>query len=356
MTAQETITEPGSFLTDKRFDCVYLLHQTVCAAFLKARAQAIGLLFLLVALIGSGAAARAADVFWLDNKVFLVGEILQGDSERFLYALAMRNRPPQMVVLRSPGGQMSEAYTIGRLVRRYRLATSAPTRPLDDFYCPESSGETLSAQGNCICASACAFVWFGGVMRFGSVGLHRSYFQSNDLSFNHYENALRESRQGVKDYLEEMRIPHWVEDAIFETSSKEITVIEAATPSLPFQPWEQNSIAIDPSFQEFALAKCGGEGTPVYKHMGCYIDALMAAQKEREDARWWDLVNQYFTDFPDLKKKPFFGYFDLQVQDITSSQEFWDDGWLYQLGRAHWRTAQKFPDIDAPEWWSDEPR
>ena len=298
-----------------------------------------------------GLKARAAEFEWRDDYLYIVGPIVGGDSEQFLYSLAERTSEPRSIKLRSPGGLVSEALEIGRMIRRYRLVTSAPSLPLNNFYCPGNIGKLHADQGNCICASSCAMIWLGGIMRFGSVGIHRSYLSGQVPSFEDYENDLQTSHDSIADYLTEMRVPNWVEDKIFETSSEELTIISASTPSGPFEPWKLQPIIIDAIFQEYALAMCGDENTPFYENMGCYIKAVQRAQAERSDVRWSDTAQTYLDAFPRLKELPYLEYFDAQVRVITSSDDFMKDSWLDQLGRAHQRTANKFLEIAEPTWW-----
>lgn len=320
------------------------------------RLRKLGTCFMSFAFLGalglafSSSRSQAAEFKWHEGDLYIVGTIESGDSEQFLYSLANGTTEPRSIKLRSPGGLASEALEIGRMIRRYRLVTSAPTKPLDRFYCPGELGQVHTKQGNCVCASACAMVWFGGIMRFGSVGVHRSYFSSPRGSFEKYEEDLQASYDGVINYLEEMRVPSWVEDKIFETSSEEIAIIYAAIPKAPFKPWEQQPIAIDAVFQEYALAMCGDETAPFYENMGCYVDAAAKAQHERSDARWYDTAQTYLAAFPKLNDEPYLTYFDAQVRDITSSADFMTDNWLDQLGRAHQRTASEFAEIEKPTW------
>lgn len=311
--------------------------------------------FALLALFGflfSISRGQAAEFRWHEGDLYIVGAIESGDSEQFLYSLAKGTSEPRSIKLRSPGGLVSEALEIGKMIRRYRLITNAPSKPLDRFYCPGELGQLHTKQGNCICASACAMMWFGGVMRFGSVGVHRSYFSNHGGSFQKYEKNLQASRDQLIKYLEEMRVPHWVEDEIFETSSEEIAIISAAIPKAPFKPWEQQPIAIDSVFQEYALAMCGNETSPFYENMGCYLEAVLKAQEERSEARWHDTAQAYLAAFPKLGEEPYLSYFDAQVRDITSSDDFMMDNWLNQLGRAHQRTASEFAEIEKPTWWN----
>lgn len=297
------------------------------------------------------AQARSAEFIWKGADLYIVGPIKEGDRAQFIYSLSNKKELPRSVKLRSPGGLISEALQIGRLLRNYRLVSNAPTIPLKDFHCSGETGDQLTQDGNCICVSACALIWSGGVIRFGSVGIHRSYLLKPGASFDDYENDLQRSHGQIENYLEEMRVPQWVKDSVLQTSSEDLAIISAATPTEPFGPWRQEPIMVDPIFQEYALSLCGDTNTAIYENMGCYIEAVVSAQEERDDARWFDTAQTYLSAYPALSSDPYLAYFDNEVRDITGSEEYMEDAWLDQLGRADWRTAARFTEIMPPNWW-----
>lgn len=99
----------------------------------------------------------------------LTGPIVKGDYERVVTLLRANHPNLVQFYLISPGGDVDEALKIGRLFRKYLISTMAPQRL--------PNGGTLTVfgcRGDCgSCASACALIWFGGVERNGSVGVHR---------------------------------------------------------------------------------------------------------------------------------------------------------------------------------------
>src|SRR5262249_8120296 len=103
---------------------------------------------------------------------FIRGQIQKGDYEkvRALYGTSFRTMT--ILYLLSPGGDAEEAMRIGRLLRKYLTSAWAPARfSTGEGYLP---GQTFQCRGTeCVCASACALIWFGAVDRFGVVGLHR---------------------------------------------------------------------------------------------------------------------------------------------------------------------------------------
>ena len=106
------------------------------------------------------------------------GPIVKGDYEK-VAAFIRANHPFESTFrLVSPGGDVHEALKIGRLFRRYLIATVAPTdryleyanrEPRTTYGVPHLDSWPGSGSGdlcrgeNCICASACALIWFGGI-------------------------------------------------------------------------------------------------------------------------------------------------------------------------------------------------
>jgi len=89
--------------------------------------------------------------------LILAGEIVRGDGERFAEAAA--GLDAAVVMLASPGGNMLAGLRIGQVVRGQKFSTLVPDGAL--------------------CASACAYIWLGGLQRFmqprGLVGFHAAY-------------------------------------------------------------------------------------------------------------------------------------------------------------------------------------
>jgi hypothetical protein len=162
--------------------------------------------------------------------LLLRGEIKAGDYskvERFIGSGVMH------IDLISPGGDLTEAMKIGRLVRSHFIETEAPKFFKNlvggSFLGNGVNGDRACEGPDCVCASACFFVWAAGVDREGTaVGLHRPSFRSDydgtaaDAELQ-YARAVKEAR----DYLEEMEVPTGYVDLLMRTKSKEIVVLGA---------------------------------------------------------------------------------------------------------------------------------
>lgn len=116
--------------------------------------------FLLALFVA--ASAQAAEITIIRDKdpkivpnIFVKGELVEGDALEFERKIKGLTRG--LVVLSSPGGDVSEGLSIAAAVRTQGLATSTIDK----------------------CASACAFIWLAGVRRYFSegarIGFHAAY-------------------------------------------------------------------------------------------------------------------------------------------------------------------------------------
>ena len=185
---------------------------------------------------------------------FISGEIMQGDYEKVV-ALYRKNHPFMYgFSLVSRGGNVIEAIKIGRFFRKYLLTAEAPMHFMisdtDVFMnpdLPECKGES------CVCASACALIWFGAVERAGSVGLHRPrtddpYFRA--LGPNAAAASYQKILDSVRQYLVEMETPKPVIEEMLSTSSADIRWVDKI-----------DDITRPPSLAEWEDSNCGGFST-----------------------------------------------------------------------------------------------
>lgn len=181
----------------------------------------------------------------------LTGPIEPGDYEK-VRALYRENHPFfGSFTLASPGGNVLEALKIGRLFRKYLLIALAPVRIAsadgrEKFVLP---GEPECDSGTCICASACALVWFGAVEHLGTVGLHRPH--TDDAAFKNLDPPAaaalyRQIIEGVRQYLDEMEVPRPMIDAMVATGSADIKWVTLDT-----------GLSRPPSLAEWEDATCG---------------------------------------------------------------------------------------------------
>jgi len=119
----------------------------------------------LMTLVGIANAAKidtmVASATDSTNFIYISGEIVKGDYDRYINATrSINNNKPVFVLLEGPGGSLTEAIQIGLDINRRKYNTAA---------------------WNGICASACAYIWLAGqrsiidVDRDARVGFHAPY-------------------------------------------------------------------------------------------------------------------------------------------------------------------------------------
>jgi hypothetical protein len=187
------------------------------------------------------------------SAALLDGPINDGDYPKVL-ALLRTNYPDLgSFYLNSSGGNLTEALQIGRLFRKYLISTTAPTRQQDGTALFILPGRNKCLGYNCgVCASACALIWFGGVDRNGTVGLHRP--RTDDPSFSGLSPAeasiiYRRVLGEIDTYLAEMEVPKSIIETMISTGSSEIHWVDSIDDSL-----DQS-----PSIAEWSAATCPGQ-------------------------------------------------------------------------------------------------
>lgn len=138
------------------------------------------LAFLLVC--GAPLCLNAAEMrITNDGKLYVLGQLVQGDANRFKAALLASGDGVTEVELRSGGGSVQEGIEIGRLIRSLYLSTGAPgDLSVGRNTVISCSGDEakLGMQVQCTCASACFLSWAGGIYKGGhGVYVHRISFE-----------------------------------------------------------------------------------------------------------------------------------------------------------------------------------
>ena len=181
-------------------------------------------LALLLAALSVGLAARPAAAAYIflaeDGKgaiISLEGKIGEGDAakiDRF-----MRGAGPFITTLRlrSPGGRAAEAMKIGALVRRYLLATEAP---VDEGGVPSCEDQAKE----CVCASACVFVWVAGAHRNARAFLEAHRPGQPDGS---EPDDPAESEAALREYFERLGTPPELADFVLSVPPSRLEPIPA---------------------------------------------------------------------------------------------------------------------------------
>ena len=183
----------------------------------------------------------------------LSGTIVKGDDEKLVRFYRANHPFLNSFLLISPGGDVDAATNIGRLFRKYLLNAYAPvevSRGVRERPWMDANGQIVNwcSGQECICASACALIWFGAVEREGEVGLHRP--STADPTFKVLSPAeasiiYRKILGSITGYLDEMEVPKPMINAMVRTSSSEIQWVDSDTDGLRRPPtiaeWEDAS-------------------------------------------------------------------------------------------------------------------
>jgi hypothetical protein len=226
------------------------------------------------------------------------GEIEPGDALKFLrlykyYGPFLASE----VLLFSPGGDFEESIKIGKLIRRFRLETTAPDRrdlPAPDH--PKGWSTTKhwispASADNSMCASACVLIYAGGAKRRGdALILHRPYVPretADTLSDVEYERTENQAMLTARKYLDEMGMPEYYVDKLVMTSSH-----EGYLPS-EGDLLDHPLVEIPPAIQEIILSKCDNLDSTVSQQNLSYLLKNRVSQNvlhnmlRREDDAWF---------------------------------------------------------------------
>ena len=173
---------------------------------------------------------------WFCVRVAIEGKIASGDADKLEWLLTWPFKwkiptvsgggHPVYFELRSTGGSVLEALTLGRLLRTKHVSVQARRLKIE----AEKTGKPpCGAPGQQICcASACALVYFGGAewTPEDRLGLHRPTLE--DLGEQDYDKA-REKVEDVgtliRQYFKEMEVDTSVFDTMMRAGPDEITVV-----------------------------------------------------------------------------------------------------------------------------------
>lgn len=171
--------------------------------------------------------------------LLLQGEVIPGDYDRLMnfvirsdYALVNR-----IVILSSPGGDVTEALKIGRLFKQ--------------LYVRAAVGPKMGR-----CGSAC-FIIFASAVEHNSVGgligIHRPYIspqRMRTLSPSAAEALGTHALLDAENYLHQLRVPTNLVDAMFANASTEVYWL--SDDELRYQLGTRS-----PWYEEFLIARCG---------------------------------------------------------------------------------------------------
>jgi hypothetical protein len=187
------------------------------------------------------------------------GPIERGDYEKVLAFLKQNHPYIGGFSLLSPGGDVEEAMKIGRILRRYLISTGSSVRyhyengeRFEDEKPFLSNGQRELCRGeDCICASACALVWMGGIYRSGIIGLHRPRTEEIGFRLLSPANASVQYHKILDrmiTYMKEMEAPQSIVEMTIATPSGDMRWVDAM---------EEMGLNESPSIAEWIAASCG---------------------------------------------------------------------------------------------------
>lgn len=211
--------------------------------------------FVLISSVQAATIRLDAD----SEQLYIVGQIVPGDYDRFVTAIRQTANPITAVNIVSVGGNVQDAVKIGRLIRKLNLATNAPNLA---SYAPQARALVCGAAAKiaaspCTCASACFLIWAAGVTRSGTdIHIHRISFDATYYGSLQPGDASAQYRTGIEEvhrYLSEMEIPESIYERMVRMPSYGAELLDPPTTT---------TLTWPPSFGEWLNARCGGPRNP----------------------------------------------------------------------------------------------
>lgn len=183
----------------------------------------------------------------MNGSIVIDGEIVDGDYERFVSAVASAGFEKGHVYISSPGGNVKTAVNIGALIRALRFTTEVPDNIQNQ---PKCWSENLSV---CTCASACPLIYLSGVQRKGNfLAIHRTFIQKEtlgNLSFGDAQRIGRLQSDLVDQYLHQMGAPRALSEEMHAIPSSDFRILP--------REFVQTYLSDPPETDEWLSAKCG---------------------------------------------------------------------------------------------------
>jgi hypothetical protein len=168
--------------------------------------------------------------FGVSNSVYLSGPVESGDAEKVwnvIRSLDVEKTGAALnVTINSPGGSVSEALEIGRLLNKLpRLLPITVTSAVG------VKGQPVASPGDC--ASACVLIYLGATYRFLSpgsrIGVHQFSFQDGvGISSNEATSVSQLLAADITEYLREVRVDPELFSTMSKTSAENIHWVDHA--------------------------------------------------------------------------------------------------------------------------------
>lgn len=166
--------------------------------------------------------------FGVSSSIYLSGPIESGDAEKFWNAvrvLDIENPGGRLhVTIDSPGGSVTEALDIGRLLNRLPLMS-----PITTTSSVGAKGNPTTMRGDC--ASACILIYLGATYRFfdpaSRIGVHQfSFRDESTLSPAETASITQLLAADVTEYLREVRVDPSLFSVMSQTFPEDIHWID----------------------------------------------------------------------------------------------------------------------------------
>ncbi|TXI34594.1 MAG: hypothetical protein E6Q69_03605 [Aquipseudomonas alcaligenes] len=270
--------------------------------------------------------ARAAEISYPKSGsgrqisgVLIEGPIVAGDFDKFEYMIL--NSEAEHVFLASPGGNLLEAMKIGELIRKMKLSVVAPEENQEVW----SIMVRVRDPANNVCASACFFIYAGGVNRSGEVlGIHRPRITDDALrsaSLDQAASGLASINEVASAYLRKMGIPYSVIDKMNSVNPEDMHWLS-----------EEDFRSLSgyiPEYQDWLDAKCPsfeiGLRVQAKPCEGCSVDEMM---RNHDDA----VENEIFAckeilislERIDIRQKIIDEYFNSgRLKELIEKKKVW---------------------------------
>ena len=246
------------------------------------RSSFMGSLLGVVLFLAQAFPASTADIFYTGEgyvgtrqcEFHIIGQIGATDGDRFRQKMLKaieEGCKPHRAVLFSPGGDLRAAIDIGRQLAVLQMNTEAPgevLRPLGrQPYEPSPAKSraclfrgkvtwfnpvTQEGDRNCVCASACFFIWAAGTKRLGNVVIiHRPYFdpkQYAQLPASQARQAFEELTREAQTYLAGLEVPDALVTRMLAVNSRDGSWLSGP---------EIKQLRSRRFFEELVIARCG---------------------------------------------------------------------------------------------------
>ncbi len=245
---------------------------------------------VIVALFGVGQCRALEELRVYRGALILEGKIGPGDYDKFRAFVGNKSNFEKInagVFLASPGGSLTQALKIGRLIRALELNTDAPSGPAigsPKFGESPINPTNLKDPGsNYACASACFFIYVAGVYRnvnwVGRLGIHRPIQLEGNASKLDVDQTLNlnwQVRGLVKKYLEEMDVPDKYVDIMYSIPPNKLRMITQSE-------FDSDLRGFVPEMRERLHSKCGmPAGDQSIETVRCW----MRVKAEISDEAW----------------------------------------------------------------------